>query len=63
MGFIEEFKRAYAGDETQHYEVAGKEVRCHHGGENNFDITARRARRTRAGRSACPSTPSRCEAA
>jgi hypothetical protein len=37
MGFIEEFKRAYAGDDTQHYEVAGKQVQCPHCGGNNFD--------------------------
>jgi predicted nucleic-acid-binding Zn-ribbon protein len=37
MGFIEEFKRAYTGDDTQHYEVAGKQVQCPHCGGNNFD--------------------------
>ena len=37
MGFIEEFKRAYAGDDTQRYRVAGKEVRCPHCEEKNFD--------------------------
>jgi predicted nucleic-acid-binding Zn-ribbon protein len=37
IGFLEEFKRAYVGDDTQHYQVAGKEVRCPHCGGNNFD--------------------------
>jgi hypothetical protein len=37
MGFIEEFKRAYAGDDTQHYHVAGKKVVCPHCREENFD--------------------------
>lgn len=37
MGFIEEFKRAYAGDETQHYSVAGKQVKCTHCGGEDFD--------------------------
>lgn len=37
MGFIEEFKRAYAGDGTQHYELAGKQVHCPHCGGKNFD--------------------------
>jgi predicted nucleic-acid-binding Zn-ribbon protein len=37
MGFIDEFKRAYAGDDTQHYEVGGKRVQCPHCGGNNFD--------------------------
>ena len=37
MGFLEQFKRAYVGDDTQHYQVAGKEVRCPHCGGNNFD--------------------------
>ncbi len=37
MGFIEEFKRAYAGDETQHYSVAGKQVICLHCGGEDFD--------------------------
>ena len=37
MGFLEEFKRAYVGDDTQHYQVAGKEVRCPHCEGNNFD--------------------------
>jgi len=33
MGFIEEFKRAYAGDDTQHYEVVGKQVHAPTAGE------------------------------
>ena len=37
MGFLEEFKRAYVGDDTQHYQVVGKEVRCPHCEGNNFD--------------------------
>jgi hypothetical protein len=37
VGFIEEFKRAYAGDETQHYSVAGTRVRCSHCGGEDFD--------------------------
>jgi hypothetical protein len=37
VGFIEEFKRAYAGDETQHYSVAGKQVTCPHCGGEDFD--------------------------
>src|SRR6186997_3190256 len=37
MGFIEEFKRAYSGDDTQHFQVAGKQVQCPHCGGNNFD--------------------------
>ena len=37
MGFIDEFKRAYAGDETQHYSVAGKQVTCLHCGGEDFD--------------------------
>lgn len=38
MGFIEEFKRAYAGDQTQHYSVAGIQVRCPHCGGEDFDL-------------------------
>lgn len=37
MGFIKEFKRAYAGDDSQRYQVAGKKVACPHCGEDNFD--------------------------
>lgn len=37
MGFIEEFKRGYAGDETRHYSVAGMQVGCPHCGGKDFD--------------------------
>lgn len=37
MGFIEEFKHAYAGDETHHYHVARKQVTCLHCGGEDFD--------------------------
>ena len=37
MGFIDEFRRAYAGDDTQHYEVGGKQARCSHCEGVNFD--------------------------
>ena len=36
-GFIEEFKRAYAGDRTRHYNVAGIQVKCSHCGGVDFD--------------------------
>jgi hypothetical protein len=37
VGFIEEFKRAYAGDETHHYSVDGTQVICGHCGGLDFD--------------------------
>lgn len=37
MGFIDDFKRAYAGDDTQHYQVAGRQVKCAHCGGQSFD--------------------------
>ena len=40
MGFVEEFKRGYAGDDTQHYQVAGRDVRCPHCGADNFDTAS-----------------------
>jgi hypothetical protein len=36
-GFIENFKRGLAGDDRQHYKVAGVQVRCPHCGGENFD--------------------------
>jgi hypothetical protein len=36
-GFIENFKRGLAGDDTQHYRVAGVPVRCAHCGGKKFD--------------------------
>ena len=38
MGFIDEFKRAYTGDETRRYRVAGTQVRCPHCGGEDFDL-------------------------
>lgn len=32
-----EFRRAYSGDDTQHYEVAGKQARCPHCFGTNLD--------------------------
>ena len=37
MGFIEEFKRGYTGDESRLFNVAGKPVRCPHCGGEEFD--------------------------
>lgn len=36
-GFIENFKRGLAGDDTQNYRVAGIQVTCPHCGGKNFD--------------------------
>lgn len=38
MGLFEEFKRAYAGDDTRHYSVGGKQVTCSHCGGQDFDL-------------------------
>jgi len=38
MGFMEEFKRAYAGDDTQHYKIGDKQVVCPHCGGEDFDL-------------------------
>ena len=36
-GFIDEFKRGYTGEDTQHYQVAGIQVKCSHCGGVQFD--------------------------
>jgi len=37
VGFVDEYQRARAGDETHHYSVAGTQVRCPHCGGEDFD--------------------------
>jgi predicted nucleic-acid-binding Zn-ribbon protein len=37
VGFIDEFKRGYAGDDTRRYVVAGSTVKCSHCGQEDFD--------------------------
>ena len=37
MGFFEGFKRGLDGDDTQHYSIAGTQVRCAHCGGQDFD--------------------------
>ena len=38
MGLLDDFRRGYAGDETQHYRIAGKPVVCPHCEGQDFDL-------------------------
>jgi hypothetical protein len=37
MGFFDEFKRGYSGDDSRRYRVTGVLVRCPHCGGEDFD--------------------------
>ena len=37
MGFIDEFRRGYAGDESKQFAVVDRPVRCPHCGSEDFD--------------------------
>ena len=39
-GFLENFKRAVAGDDTQHYAVADIQVKCPHCGGIDFELAS-----------------------
>ena len=38
MGLMDDFRRGYGGDETQHYRLADKQVTCPHCGGRDFDL-------------------------
>lgn len=38
MGLMDDFRRGYAGDETQYYRIADKQVTCPHCGGRDFDM-------------------------